>query len=255
MFKIKLITLLAVAGLVLALAPATQAAPIALTGANVTYNNSDAGPGIVSIDGLNFNIEAPSSFVITNYNKDLTINVAGANEQTYSSGNPTVAQQGYISNSTVNECWSFGNDTSPPYNGAFEANLTTSITASIASELNEVALIMFEATGNDYPTIQAHDGTSLIGTALTLSSGDWGDTGATTYGRSASGDTSAAVGLSLSDLGLTTGQTVTKFVFTGVRNWDITEIMVDSNLAVPEPATMSLLAIGGLALLRRRKRA
>ena len=77
--------------------------------------------------------------------------------------------------------------------------------------------------------------TTPLGTAFAITggispTGDWGDTGATTYGRSASGDTSAAVGLSLSDLGVTIGQTVTKFVFTAVKNWDITEIMVDGDL-------------------------
>jgi hypothetical protein len=246
----KMITLFAVLGLVLALAPTAQAAAVALTGANVTYDNADVGPGIVSIDGLNFNIEAPASLSVTTWNKNLTIKVAGVNEAIYGNeagqdsgnGNPTEAQQDYISNSTVNECWSFGNDTSPPYNGTFEATLTTSMTAADAGELNEVALIMFEAGGNDYPIIQAHNGTSLIGTPLTLLVGDWGDTGATTYGRSASGDTSAAVGLSLSDLGVTIGQTVTKFVFTAVKNWDITEIMVDSNLEVSGGTTTTAAA-------------
>ena len=246
----KMITLFAVLGLVLALAPTAQAAAVALTGANVTYDNADVGPGIVSIDGLNFNIEAPSSLSVTIYNKNLTIKVTGVNEAiygveagaTHGSGNPTEAQQDYISNSTVNECWSFGNDTSEPYNGTFEATLTTSMTATDAGELNDVALILFEASGNDYPTIQAHNGTSLIGTPLTLTVGDWGDTGATTYGRSASGDTSAAVGLSLSDLGVTIGQTVTKFVFTAVNNWDITEIMVNGNLTVAGATTTTAAA-------------
>ena len=233
----KTISILAIAGFVLALAPVAQAVT-ALAPANVTYDNSGVGPGIVSIDGLNFNIIHPASFVVTTYNKPLTIKVVGVTEQVYSSGQPTEAQQDYISNSTVNECWSFGQDETTPYNGTFEANLTSSMTATDAGELNEVALIMFEAAGNDYPIIQAHDGASLIGTALTLSSGDWGDTGATTYGRSASGDTSAAVGLSLSDLGVTTGETVTKFVFTAVRNWDITEIMVDSDLSSGTPGTV-----------------
>ena len=248
--NISLLTAIAAAA---ALAPTAAVAVTTLTAANVTYDNSGVGPGIDSIDGLNFNITALSGIVVTNYNKDLTIKVVGVTEQVYSSGNPTVAQQGYISNSTVNEVWSFGTDSTEPYDGTFEANLTSSMTASIASELNQVALILFEAGGNDTPTIQAYNGTTALGNVLAISEGDWGDTGATTYGRSATGDTSAAVGISLSDLGVTTGQTVTKFVFGAVENWDVTEIMVDSNLAIPEPGAMSLLALGGLALLRRRR--
>jgi hypothetical protein len=227
----KMISIVAVAVLVFALAPAAQAAPVALTSANVTYS----GQTITSIDGLNFNIEAPSSFVVTTYNKPLTMKDTGVNGTIYSSGTPTIAHQDYIRDLDIDTAWSFGNDTTEPYNGAFEANLTTSMTASIASELNEVALIMFESGGNDAPTIQAYNGTTAIGTALTLTAGisptgDWGNTGATSYAFSA-GQDSVAVGLSLADLGVTTGQTVTKFVFTATRNWDPTEIMVDSNLA------------------------
>ena len=214
--------------MILALAPAADAVT-PLTSANVTYSDSDSGQTIVSIDGLNFNIEALDSFAVTTYNKPLTMKDTGVDGTVYSSGTPTIAHQDYIRDLDIDTAWSFGNDTTEPYNGAFEANLTTSMTASIASELNEVALILFESGSGDAPIVQAYNGATALGTALEVTGSNWGDTGATSFAFSA-GQDSVAVGLSLSDLGVTVGQEVTGFTFTATRNWDVTEIMVDSNL-------------------------
>ena len=226
---------LAIAAILTAVTATTANAVVPLTSDNVTYT----GQTITSIDDLNFDIEAPSSFAVTTYNKPLTMKDTGVNGTVYSSGTPTIAHQDYIRDLDIDTAWSFGNDTTEPYNGAFEANLTTSITASIASELNEVALILFETGNGDSPTVQAYNGATALGTALEVTGSHWGNTGATSFAFS-SGQDSVAVGLSLSDLGLTTGQTVTKFVFTATRNWDVTEIMANGNLvsAVDPPVTV-----------------
>jgi hypothetical protein len=253
------IAIVAVAVLVFALAPAAQAEPVALASDNVTYS----GQTITSIDGMNFNIEAPASFVVTTWDGITYIKDTGVNLATYrptDNHTLTSAEQTLLTDLDIDTGWGF-NDSSESL--IFESNITTSITASIASQLNEVVLILFDSGGNDGPTVQAFNDTTALGSAITIvddlhsaiPAGGWGDTGGTSYSiNNAAGHTSVAVGLSLADLGVPVGQPVTKFVFTTVGGWDATQIVVDSNL-IPEPATMSVLAIGGLALLRRRKRA
>jgi hypothetical protein len=244
----KTMSILAIAGLVLALAPAAQAAPIPLTSANVTYSGTGTTKTIDSIDGLNFNIEAPSSLVITTWDggqlatrKDL------AEDGTILVNNqPSTGQQAYVTDLALNTGWSFDS-----VSEVFEANLTNNIAPTLTIELDQVVLILFESKGNDSPTVQAYNGTTALGTALTIASGDWGDTGA--LSGTFSNQAAAAVGISLSDLGVEVDDTVTRFVFSTTNGWDPIEIMVDSNL-VPEPATMSVLAIGGLGLLLKRRR-
>jgi hypothetical protein len=229
----KMITFLAVLGMVLALAPAADAVT-PLTSANVSYSGQD----ITSIVGLNFNIEAPSNCVYTTYNRALTIKDTGVDGNVYtSSGTPSPGDQLHITDLDIDTGWSFSKDETSP-DGVFFANLSNSITATVDGELNEVALILFESGDGDSPTVRAYNGATALGTALQIiGASHWGDTGATSYILNAtSGKASVAAGISLADLGVTTGQTVTRFEFFAPQNWDPTEIMVDSNLSSGTPA-------------------
>ena len=197
---------------------------------NVTYTGQD----IVSIDGLNFNIEAPSSLVVTTWDGQLyTMDTGSTPIDALTSGTLTAARQAYVTDLDISTGWSFNNSSESLI---FDANLTTSITANTARELDEVVLILFESGSGDHPTVQAFGSGGALGNPTTPTAADWGDTGTTSFQRGGSGQNSVAVGLSLADLGVTVGQTVTKFVITTVNGWDPTEIMVDSDLKTNDNA-------------------
>ena len=225
--------------MVLALAPAAQAAPVALTSANVTYtgvNDQD----IVSIDGLNFDPVSPSDLVFAwSRSWQIDTKVGGVlqnNHTTAAAMNADTTGKGYLTDDSINTTLSFNNQKTF---STMDIELTTPLIANNTPDLNAVAMIMFEAGGNDDVTFQAFGGTTALGSAITISTGlspdgDWGDTGVTSYGRSASGDTSAAVGLSLGDLGASVGDQVTKIVMTYPTSLDVTQVYVNGNL---EPST------------------
>jgi hypothetical protein len=128
-------------------------------------------------------------------------------------------------------------------------------------------LFMIEVTGNDEIEVQGFLDGSPVGSVLTIQSGDWGsdldlDPGRAgiekakvfiQYGTDRNNGTEqpmAGVSFLVSDLGAASINGIRIIDNEGPASFDPAVV----GYVVPEPATMSLLAIGGLGALIRRRR-
>ena len=219
---------------------------------NVSYS----GQNILSIDGLNFQIATPDSFTLVG-NGTTVRDISNGSTIGPTYIGPPLQNPGFLTDLDVSTGVSF-NDAGTP---TLDANLASgNELVATAGNLTTTALILFESGGNDTPTVQAFDSTGLIGTPFTVTA--WGDTGVSSTAVTTNGQTSAAVGLSLADLGVLSGQQVTGFHLSTLQSLDATEVLVNANLrvqpeveapAVPEPATLTAVLLAGAALTLRRR--
>jgi hypothetical protein len=214
----KLITLFAIAGMVLALAPAAQAAPITL----MANGTNDGSFEAYTASGVNWG----GSVGVWQFNGPTAPNRLGA-----WNGTPTgrdgliglVANGGDLGVGTTSDILGTGGYSTVTVGDVF----TWSYIYNDGADTNQTVGLSLNFGGAD-----------VVVDSFTMDSPVNWQTRSGTY----TATSTDAGGGSLSVVATVGGHTFT----------DKYELSV---VAIPEPATMSLLAIGGIALIRRRRRA
>jgi len=128
-----------------------------------------------------------------------------------------------------------------------------------------IPLFILEVTGNDKITVQGMSGGSLVGTALTIESSDWGPDLDLDAGRAETQE--ANLFIQNDDRNNTTVQPIAGLSFLvsdlGVSSIDGLQLLDDEGSAtfdpavvgyvIPEPASLALVGLGVLSMLPRRR--
>ncbi len=236
----KQIAMLLVVGVIAALASSAQAAPIDA----ITYNNG--GADLTNLAGSSTYISGDAELVSVKMGTT-TYSTVGSTSNDLSGGgyayDLTGTDPGTRSAALADEIIN---------SGTLDAATGTEFYFSSTPGMNDLLVFFDSGSGGSTKCKLLINGTP---TGNEVAASSWSVVGkhkVAAAGAGPSWDLSVC-GISVSDFGLSAGQlaTVTGVQLTDAASLDPFYVGV---AVVPEPATMSLLVLGGLAMLRRRRR-
>jgi hypothetical protein len=242
MLKMKTISILAIAGLVLALAPAAQAALL-------DWTSSVVGPYRIAFtaDGTSY---GASSSDITSYNTLVAAEAAGTDLNGLGATWNVIGSTQNVNARKNTGTYTLALDGAGLYVAADDVPIYTAAGVLIATGNSDlwdgsiaVAIAHIDGTpiipataGNGWDYHRVYTGTTSNGSSMTSGDGRYMGYDNGSFVRKARG-------------GYTDGGWI------GADNGGTSSGLMALSNPIPEPATMSLLAIGGIALIRRRRRA